>query len=209
MEVDGENATTSNENQDLFLFISHDDCVLRGFQPLKCGADPVQEDIEDIQVLVLQPCVFSEAVGHKGLVLAVAIPRSRQIDGVDHSELRSHPGHAGVGSHGGTDQLGHLEQLQTSNHQVVVLHHTHVAPVLLQDLCSEGFSDAHAVAAELGASMQIHLLVVDLFGFSCNEGPVELVQCLLFGNGSHPPGMLEILANLAAAPSDAAGIGIH
>ena len=24
---------TSNENQDLFLFISHDDCVLRGFQP--------------------------------------------------------------------------------------------------------------------------------------------------------------------------------
>ena len=40
--------------------------------------------------------------------------------------------------------------------------HSHPrCPVLLQDLCSEGFSDAHAVAAELGASMQIHLLVVD------------------------------------------------
>ena len=33
--------------------------------------------------------------------------------------------------------------------------------MLLQDLSSERFSNANAVAAELGGSMQVHLLVVD------------------------------------------------
>ena len=44
---------------------------------------------------------------------------------------------------------------------MVVLHDTHVVPVLRQDLRREGGADARAAGAELGCAVQVHLLVVD------------------------------------------------
>mmetsp|Transcript_65283 Transcript_65283/g.187838 ORF Transcript_65283/g.187838 Transcript_65283/m.187838 type:complete len:467 (+) Transcript_65283:745-2145(+) len=206
MEVEHEYAATTSIGKHLSLLVLGQDGVRRIGKPLHDGLCSVQAEGEHLQVLELQGLVICLVIRDAEVGKAVAGPR--KVRAVDLATLGAHPGQDAVGAQGGGQQLSLLQHREAAVHQDVVVEHAHAISVRAQELGGQAGALHVACCSGERARRQVHLLVVDVQRLRGDERPIELVQCLVAGPRAHPTGVLEILADLADAPGDAAGVGV-